>query len=223
MSGRDYEFLESALRWERTVGSEDLSGGLQGKSEEPHPTEPTDDDEARNDFASAQGHFIYRHHNEPRVPLHVPKAREETFPIPLKYIDATRSIHTNLEVMQAKRMDDHWNVDENRSLSGSWTGFTKFTLLKEEPPKGKMWSGWRLTKVQTTTRPDHVWPEVWTQITKAAQKREKQEWANEKPKIDNARRMRGIYFNDPEDEEFKETIKKCEEKVGSADGSGNAV
>ena len=125
--------------------------------------------------------------------------------------------------MQAKRIDDHWNVDENRSLSDSWTGFTKFTLLNEEPPKGYMWSGWRLTEVQTTARPDHVWPEVWTQITKAAQKREKQEWANEKPKIDKARRLRGIYFNDPEDEEFKETIKKCKKKVGSADGSGNAV
>ena len=36
-------------------------------------------------------------------------------------------------------------------------GFTKFTLLKEKPPKGYMSSGKRLTKIQTTTRPDHVW------------------------------------------------------------------
>ena len=42
----------------------------------------------------------------------------------------------------------------------------------------------RLTKVQTTTRPDHVWPEVWTQMGKAAQTWEKQEWKNEKPKLD---------------------------------------
>ena len=34
----------------------------------------------------------------------------------------------------------------------------------------------RLTKIQTTSRPDHVWPEVWTKIGKAAQNREKQEW-----------------------------------------------
>ena len=34
-----------------------------------------------------------------------------------------------------------------------------------------MWSG-RLTEVQTTTRPDHVWPEVWTKIGKAAESRE---------------------------------------------------
>ena len=36
-----------------------------------------------------------------------------------------------------------------------------------------MWSGRGLTKVQTTTRPDHVWPEVWTKMGKAAQNREK--------------------------------------------------
>ena len=43
------------------------------------------------------------------------------------------------------------------------------TLLKEMLPKGKMLSGKRLTKIQATTRPDHVWPEVWTKIGKAAQ------------------------------------------------------
>ena len=36
---------------------------------------------------------------------------------------------------------------------------------------------------------------------------EKHKWANEKPKPDNARRLRGIYFIDPEDKElFEETI-----------------
>ena len=67
-------------------------------------------------------------------------------------------------------------------------------------------SGGRLTKVQATTGPDNVRPEVWTQIGKAAQKREKQEWANEKSKLDNARRLRGIYFIDPDDEEYKEIL-----------------
>ena len=57
-------------------------------------------------------------------------------------------------------------------------------------------------------------------LGKAAQKREKQEWANEEPKLDNARRMRGIYFIDPDDGEFKETIKKRKEEVGNTDGGG---
>ena len=39
--------------------------------------ETADDAEARSDFWSIQGDFIYRHHNEPRVQIFVPK--EETF------------------------------------------------------------------------------------------------------------------------------------------------
>ena len=131
-----------------------------GESGESQPTESTDDAEARADFLSIQGDFIHRHHNEPRVQLYVPK--EETFPVPRKHIGVTKSTHIDLDVMQEKRVEDYWNVDSNRSLSDSWEGFTKFTLLKENTPKGYMWSGERLTKVQTTTRQDHVWPEVWT-------------------------------------------------------------
>ena len=114
-------------------------GELQSESEEPQPTESKDDAEVRKDFWSIQRDFIYRHHNEPRVQHYFLK--EETFSIPLKNIDVTRSTHTNLDVMQEKRIDDYWNVDENRSLSDSWTRFTKFTLLKDENPKGHMWSG----------------------------------------------------------------------------------
>ena len=102
--------------------------------------------------------------------------KEETFLVPLQYIDVTRS-HTDLDVLQEKRIDDCWTVDSNRHVSNSWKGFTKFTLLKEKPPKGKMWSVVRLTKIQATTRKDHVWPEVWTKIGKAAQNRKKKEWA----------------------------------------------
>ena len=188
LSGRDCEFL--TLRRDQPVRSEDFRWEIQGESEGHQPTETKDDAEARKDFWSIQGDFIYRYHHEPRVQLYVPK--EETFPIPLKYIDVTRSPHTDLDVMQEKRVDDYWKVDSNRSLSDSWTVFTKFTLLKEKPPKGYMWSGERLTEVPTTTRPDHVWPEVWTQIGKSRSESRKQEWAKEKPKRDNACKLKGI-------------------------------
>ena len=132
-------------------------------------------------FWSIQGDFIYRHHNEPRVKLYVPK--EETFPIRLKHIDATRATYTNLTC--CKKKDDCWNVDANRSLSHSWKRFTTFTLLKEN--------------LRKDTCGPQLWPEVWTKIGKAAQKRQKQEWRNEKPQLDNARRLRGICFIGPED------------------------
>ena len=89
-------------------------------------------------------------------------------------------------------------------MSDSWTGFTKFTFLKETPPKGYMCSGGRLTKIQTTTRPDHIWPEVWSRIGKPAQKREKQEWTIEEPKLENASNLKGFYSIDSHDEEYKD-------------------
>ena len=71
---------------------------------------------------SISGIFKNRHHVEPRVKLYSP--REESFPIPLKYIDVSRNAHTNLDVMQERRIDDYCNIDGSRDLSVSWTGFT---------------------------------------------------------------------------------------------------
>ena len=67
----------------------------------------------------------------------------------------------------------------------------------------------RLTKRQATSRPDHLWPELWRGMSKNAKLREKPEWEIEKQKLDNAKRLRGIYFIDPEDREFKETIRNA--------------
>ena len=112
---------------------------LKGNSAMSQPTDETKDDaEARNDF-------WYHHHVEPRVKLYSP--REESFPIPLKCIDVTKTTHTNLDVLQECRIDDYWNVDVDRNLSDSWTGFTKFTsLTKKKTPKGYVWSGERIKK-----------------------------------------------------------------------------
>ena len=98
-------------------------------------------------------------------------------------------------------------------LSDSWTGFTQFTLLQETPPDGYMWSGERLTRKQLTSRPDHLWPELWIKLGRNAKLKERQKWSNEKPKLDNARRLRCTYFIDPEDEEFKEIMKNARRKL----------
>ena len=76
-----------------------------------------------------------------------------------------------------------------------------------------MWSGWRLTRKQLTSRPDHLWPELRTKLGRNAQLKERQKWSHEKPKLDNARKLRGIYFIDPEDKELKETIKIARKKL----------
>ena len=42
---------------------------------------------------------------------------------------------------------------------------------------------------------------------------DKHKWAFEKAKLDNARRLRGICFIDPEDKEFKENINNARRKL----------
>ena len=80
-----------------------------------------DASEARNDFWSMSGNFIYRHYSP----------REESFRTPLKYFDVSRTTHSNLDVMQVSRIDEYWNIDGSRDMSVSWTGFTQFTMKGE--------------------------------------------------------------------------------------------
>ena len=75
------------------------------------------------------------------------------------------------------------HVDGSRDSSDSWTGFTQFTLLNEKPPDGFLWSGERLTKRPASSRPDHLWPELWKSMGKHAKLKEKQKWSLEKTKV----------------------------------------
>ena len=105
--------------------------------------------------------------------------------------------------MLEKQIEDYWNVDGGREMSDAWTGFTRFILLNERPPDGYTWSGRRLARKQTTSRPDNVWPDMWKHMSGAAKKKAKQRWTIEKPKLDNARQLRGMFFIEPINEEFK--------------------
>ena len=60
---------------------------------------------------------------------------------------------------------------------------------------------------------DNVWPDMWKHMSDAPKRKEKQKWAVEKPKLDNARRLRGLYFIDPDDEEFKDIMKNARRKL----------
>ena len=156
------------------------------------------------------GNFIYRHHVEPIVKLYSPI--EDSF-------SCSTEVHWRLqnnsyELGCYARKTHRWLL-EHRWIKRfvSWTGFPQFTPLSEKPPDGYMWSGRRLTKRQATSRPDHLWPELWRGMARNAKLWEKQKWAIKKPKLDNARRLRGIYFIDPEDKEFKETAENARRKL----------
>ena len=95
-------------------GTRRRKGVLQGRSNELHsPTQlqddsKRDDEEAKCDFWTITWEFIYRHHVVPRVKLYVP--REESFPIPLMYIDVTRTTR-HWTKWEEKQIEDYWNVD----------------------------------------------------------------------------------------------------------------
>ena len=157
------------------------------------------------------GSFIYRHHVEPRVKLY--STREESFPIPLKHIDVSRTTHTNLDLKQEERIDDYWNIDGFRNLSDSWTGFHAIYSIGRKTSRRMYVVRGEIDEKQLTSRPDHLWPEFWKSMGKHAKLKEKQKWSEEKLHLENARKLRGIYLIDPEDMEFKETIKNARKKL----------
>ena len=147
--GRGQRLRTSTLTRERPERGKEQEI-VRGKSDELHSPTPlqgdstSDDAEAKNDFWTIRGEFIYRPHVVPRVKLYMPK--EEIFP----YFDEVHRRYQNyryiLDVMMEKHVGDYWNVDGERELSDAWTGFTRFILLNERPPDGCTWSGGRHTR-----------------------------------------------------------------------------
>ena len=213
LSGEDQDLRTSRLIRDSPDRGEEqdiLRGEPEGSSSTPRQDSSWYDGAAESDFWSISGDLKNRHHVEPRVKLYVPT--EESFPIPLKYIDVTRTNDITLDVISEKHIDDFSNVDGERDLSDAWIGFTRFILLNETPPDGFSWSGERLTRKQTS-RPDNVWPDMLKHLSDASKRREKQKWAIEKPELDNARRLRRIYFIDSEEEEFEDMTRNAHRKL----------
>ena len=110
-------------------------------------------------------------------------------------------------------MHDYSKVDGEKELSDAWTGFTRFIVLKDT-------TGWiytvregRLTRKQTNSRHYNVWPDMWKHMSDASKWKANQKWTIEKPKLDNARQLRGIFFIEPDDGEFKHTMKNARGKL----------
>ena len=82
-------------------------------------------------------------------------------------------------------------------LQHFWTSFKQFTLLEEEALDGYMWSGERCTRKQLTSRPDHLWPELWKSTGKHTKLKEKQKWSEERIHLDNARKLSGSISSTP--------------------------
>ena len=126
--------------------------------------------------------------------------QEETFPVPMKYIDVTRTTHTSLDEMLVKKIEVCWNVDGERKLSDAWTGFTRFFLPKERPPEGYTWSRRRLTRELKKLLVLMMCGQICGNLYPMQPRR-------------NARQSRGIFFTEPNDEGFKLTVGAARTKL----------
>ena len=166
LCGGDQVLRTSTLIRDRPDRGEE-QGNLRGES----------DGSSSTPLQDSSGNYIYRHHVEPRVKLYVP--REASFTISLKCIAVTRATSTSLDVMMAENIDHYWNVDRDRDLSDSWTGFTRFTVLD-----GYTRSGGRLTRKQTTSR--HFVAKDLERYVGSVETQRKGK-VGEKPRLHNAR------------------------------------
>ena len=98
-----------------------------------------------------------------------------------------------MDVKQEKRIDDFWNIDWSRDLSDVVRG--------------------EINKKTADTQARSSMARALEINGKARQAEGEAKWSNEKLHLENARKLRGIYFIDPEDNEFKETIKNARNKL----------
>ena len=163
--GWDQLFGTSTSIQDNPERCEEFRDGLRGGSDQPKNTK--DDGEARHVFWSIEGTYIHHHYVEPGVKLHVPK--EESFSMPLRYIDFIRRTHTTLDVLQESRMDDYGNHDGDRNLSESWTGLRSSQCKMENLYRRRcVVRGAADKKFKQLPDLVHLWPEMWSGMSKSS-------------------------------------------------------
>ena len=140
---------------------------------------------------------------ETRAKLYVP--REESPQFPLRYIDVTTATSTSLDMVVGRRKKEtetsqirgldshdspHWTKNLQMGIHGPGSGGQR---SKRHP--GLITYGEKNGK------------------TCQKQRNEQKSKSIKKPKLQNARKLRGIYFIDPADAEFKETVQNARRKV----------
>ena len=69
-----------------------------------------------------------------------------------------------------------------------------YTTVRNTSKRIQVVLGRRLTKNQATTRPDYWWPDMWSGMSNAAYMEERQQWAIDEPKLDNAASVERHFF-----------------------------
>ena len=165
ISGGDQRLRPSTLiqdRPERGEGQEVLRGESDGlSSPTPHQDDSTlDDAEARNDFWSITGDFICRHHVEPTSqPVHAER----------RIISYSDEVHRSYQKQTHTRHFDAMMV-RILTITGTWMEKENYQMHGQVSQDSLYWMNGhlmdfhgpvrRLTRKQTTSRPDKLWPEM---------------------------------------------------------------
>ena len=129
-----------------------------------------------------------------------------------RWCDVSRATHTNLDVEQERRIDDYWIFDESRDLSDSWTEVSHNLLCWKRKlqtdlcgsggdKRENSWHPGQIIYVQNSGR---KWKRSWRRSKSGHMK---------SSILITSRKLRGIYFIDPEDKEFHEIIKNARKKL----------
>ena len=195
LSGWDDDVREPTLRRKQTVRREDFSGDLQGEPGESQPP-------IYGRFKVASSVIITMNLQLP------PRAEGRNIPHSTETHWCNKvNLHWSGPSCQKKRVDDYWNVDSNR--------IERKNLTMDTCGPVRDWQKFKRLPDQT---------QMYGQKNgRAAQNREKHEWANAKAKC-------SIMFGDREDftllilmTKVTKKLFKCEEKIGKTYGSDHAV
>ena len=139
--------------------------------------------------------------------------REESFLIPVKYIDVSGTTHTNLDVKQERGIDDYWNIDVSRDLFFFFLErfHSVYSSRRETSRRIFVFRGdtdRTAGNIQARSFMARTLYEIWKKC-QAEGEAKVVTWKT-------TTRLRGIYFIDPEDKEFKDIIKNARNKLETA-------
>ena len=159
--------------------------------------------------------------------LHIPPSRwtkSETLLAERRIVPYSTEVHWRLQNCNCTNEFGCLSKSAALTITGTSMGQEMCLILgqvslnlfywKKKPPEGYMWSGRRLTR-----KTAYIQARSFMARTLGRQWERMPSWRRSKSDRmkssiwDNARKLRGIYFIDPEDTEFKETIKNARKKL----------
>ena len=135
-------------------------------------------------------------------------------PVPQRFLDIMRTTETDLSDHSEATIRDYWTGTERQELAEFWKGRTIFFIRRPKPPSGYTCVNGKLVKIQTTTRPGNILPELWFTMTKKAQKAGIEEWKIEGPRRIAERAKHGIpeFIPEADVDEFWKSIEEARAK-----------